>query len=70
MQQANKVNPQAFLNARKSQLLDKSSLARKAGVSSLTVTRLESGKPVQLVNIKKIMMALGYTLQDKDRFFM
>jgi DNA-binding XRE family transcriptional regulator len=38
-----KANPKAFLEARTSQLMDKSSLARKAGVSALTITRLETG---------------------------
>jgi transcriptional regulator with XRE-family HTH domain len=70
MQETAKVNPQAFETARKSQLLDKNSLARMAGVSSLTITRLETGKPVLLKNIKKVMTALGYTVDDKDRFFM
>jgi DNA-binding XRE family transcriptional regulator len=70
MQETAKVNPQAFETARKSQLLDKNSLARMAGVSSLTITRLETGKPVLLKNIKKVMHALGFTVDDKDRFFM
>jgi predicted transcriptional regulator len=65
-----KANPKAFLEARTSQLLDKSSLARKAGVSALTITRLETGKPVLLSNIKKVLTALGYTVADRDRFIM
>lgn len=65
-----KANPKAFLEARTSQLMDKSSLARKAGVSALTITRLETGKPVLLSNIKKVLLALGYTVADKDRFLM
>ncbi|MDR0356664.1 MAG: helix-turn-helix domain-containing protein [Deltaproteobacteria bacterium] len=70
MQEPAKVNPKAFVDARMSQLLDKNSLARLAGVSSLTITRLETGKPVLLTNIKKVMQALGYSVADKDRFFM
>ncbi|MDR1298195.1 MAG: helix-turn-helix domain-containing protein [Deltaproteobacteria bacterium] len=70
MPEAAKINPKAFVDARKSQLLDKNSLARMAGVSSLTITRLETGKPVLLTNVKKIMIALGYSVADKDRFFM
>jgi transcriptional regulator with XRE-family HTH domain len=65
-----KANPKAFLEARTAQLMDKSSLARKAGVSALTITRLETGKPVLLSNIKKVLLALGYTVADKDRFLM
>jgi predicted transcriptional regulator len=65
-----KANPKAFFDARTSQLMDKSSLARKAGVSSLTITRLETGKPVLLSNIKKVLLALGYTVADRDKFLM
>ncbi|MDR2442399.1 MAG: helix-turn-helix domain-containing protein [Deltaproteobacteria bacterium] len=65
-----KANPKAFFDARTSQLLDKSSLARKAGVSALTITRLETGKPVLLSNIKKVLLALGYTVADRDKFLM
>ncbi|MDR1657472.1 MAG: helix-turn-helix domain-containing protein [Deltaproteobacteria bacterium] len=67
---APKANPKAFFDARISQLLDKSSLARKANVSALTITRLETGKPVLLSNIKKVLEALGYTVADRDKFLM
>jgi hypothetical protein len=50
--------------------MDKSSLARKAGVSALPSTWLETGKPGLLSNIKKVLLALGYTVADRDRFLM
>lgn len=54
---------------REEQLLSKAELARKAGVSVLTVDRVESGKGCRLDTKRKIILALGMTVQDKDRVF-
>jgi transcriptional regulator with XRE-family HTH domain len=40
-------------------LMSKAELARKAGVSPLTIDRIE----------RKIILALGYNLSDKDKIF-
>jgi len=54
---------------RESRLLSKAELARKAGVSSLTIDRIERGEQCRLETMRKILFALGYTLEEKDKVF-
>lgn len=54
---------------RESQLMSKAELARKAGLSALTVDRVEAGKSCRLDTKRKIILALGMTIQEKDRVF-
>jgi len=49
--------------------LSKAELARKAGVSPLTIDRLERGRPCRQDTLRKIIRALGYTMADKKRLF-
>jgi DNA-binding XRE family transcriptional regulator len=50
-------------------LLSKAELARKAGVSPLTIDRIERGKDCRMETKRKIILALGYKLTDKDKLF-
>ena len=50
-------------------LMSKAELARKAGVSPLTIDRIEKGKNCRMETKRKIILALGYKLSDKDRIF-
>ena len=50
-------------------LMSKAELARKAGVSSLTIDRIEKGKSCRIDTMRKIILALGLELSDKDRIF-
>jgi DNA-binding XRE family transcriptional regulator len=50
-------------------LMSKAELARKAGVSPLTIDRIEKGKSCRMETRRKIILALGYNLTDKDRIF-
>ena len=54
---------------RESRLMSKSELARKAGVSVLTVGRIERGEVCRMETMRKIILALGYTLEDKYKVF-
>ena len=54
---------------RESRLLSKAELARKAGVSSLTIDRVERGEPCRLETMRKIILALGYSLEEKEKVF-
>jgi DNA-binding XRE family transcriptional regulator len=54
---------------RESQLLSKSELARKAGVSMLTIIRVESGLPCRLDTKRKIIEALGFTVKERMLVF-
>jgi DNA-binding XRE family transcriptional regulator len=50
-------------------LLSKAELARKAGVSPLTIDRIEKGKDCRMETKRKIILALGCNLRDKDKIF-
>lgn len=54
---------------RESKLMSKSELARKAGVSVLTVGRIERGEVCRMETMRKIILALGYALEDKNKVF-
>lgn len=50
-------------------LMSKAELARKAGVSALTIDRIEQGKSCRMDTKRKIILALGLKLSDKDKVF-
>ena len=54
---------------RESLMLSKSELAKKAGVSPLTISRVELGKPCRIDTQRKIPLALGLKPSDKDSLF-
>ncbi len=54
---------------REAQMLSKAALARKAGVSPLTIDRIESGLQCRIDTKRKIVLALGFRLSDKDKVF-
>lgn len=54
---------------REQQLMSKAELARKAGVSPLTIDRIESGKNCRMETKRKIILALGYPLEEKEKIF-
>lgn len=50
--------------------MSKAELARKAGVSSLTIDRIEKGKSCRMETKRKIILALGFNLADKGKVFL
>ncbi|MDR1051242.1 MAG: helix-turn-helix domain-containing protein [Deltaproteobacteria bacterium] len=56
-------------NIREQMLLSKAELARKAGVSPMTIDRIENGEKARMETMRKIILALGFTLEDKDKIF-
>ena len=54
---------------RESMMMSKAELARKAGLSSLTIDRVEAGRPCRLDTKRKILLALGLRVSDKDQVF-
>jgi transcriptional regulator with XRE-family HTH domain len=50
-------------------LLSKAELARKAGVSPMTIDRIENGEKARMETMRKIILALGFSLDDKDKIF-
>ena len=62
-------NHNAVREIREKLLMSKAELARKAGVSSLTIDRIEKGNSCRMETKRKIIIALGYELSDKDKIF-
>lgn len=54
---------------RESRLMSKSELAKKAGISTLTIDRIERGEKCRMETMRKIILALGYSLEDKNKVF-
>lgn len=54
---------------REARLMSKSELARKSGVSTLTIDRVERGEKCRMETKRKIILALGFTLEDKSKVF-
>lgn len=50
-------------------MMSKAELARKAGLSTLTIDRVEAGRPCRLDTKRKILLALGLKVSDKDSVF-
>ena len=54
---------------RESLMMSKAELARKAGLSSLTIDRVEAGRACRLDTKRKILLALGLKISDKAQVF-
>ena len=50
-------------------MMSKAELARKAGLSTLTIDRIEAGRPCRLDTKRKILLALGKRFDEKDQVF-
>ena len=54
---------------REALMMSKAELARKAGLSTLTIDRIEAGRPCRLDTKRKILLALGLKVSDRDKVF-
>ncbi len=54
---------------RENLLMSKAELARRAGVSPLTIDRIEKGKNCRMETMRKIIIALGYDIADREKIF-
>jgi DNA-binding XRE family transcriptional regulator len=54
---------------RESLVMSKSELARKAGISPLTVDRIEKGALCRMATMRKVILALGLSLAERERVF-
>ena len=54
---------------RESLMMSKAELARKAGLSTLTIDRVEAGRPCRLDTKRRILQALQLRIDDHDRIF-
>lgn len=63
------MNKNNLKEIRESLMISKSELSRNANISPLTITRIERGKPCRMETKRKIVLALGLKISDKDRVF-
>ena len=61
------MNTNSIKEIRESLMISKTELARKANISSITLTRVEQGKPSRMGTKRKILLALGLKLSDKNK---
>ncbi|MBI2987323.1 MAG: helix-turn-helix transcriptional regulator [Deltaproteobacteria bacterium] len=54
---------------REAKMLSRAELARIAGISPLTIDRIERGKSCRLATKRKILLALGMKITQKHRVF-
>jgi DNA-binding XRE family transcriptional regulator len=64
MEQPNNVK-----KLREEKMLSKAELARLAGISPLTLDRIEKGKACRMATKRKILLALGLTIDQRGRVF-
>ena len=55
---------------REERLMSKAELARRAGVSVLTIDRVEKGSSCRLDTKRKIILALGMKVAEKNKVFL
>jgi len=54
---------------RESLMISNIELARKANISPITIARIENGMPCRMETKRKIILALGYKISDKNKVF-
>ena len=54
---------------RETLMMSKTELARKAGLSTLTIDRVESGRPCRLETKRRLLIALGLPMADRRELF-
>ncbi|MFO7984973.1 MAG: helix-turn-helix transcriptional regulator [Desulfatiglandaceae bacterium] len=59
----------AVKEIRENLLISKTELARKAGLSPITIGRIEQGMNCRVETKRKILLALGLDLSEKGRVF-
>jgi DNA-binding XRE family transcriptional regulator len=55
---------------REERLMSKSELARLAGVSPATIDRIERGEDCRVETKRKILLAFGFSLSEKEKIFL
>jgi DNA-binding XRE family transcriptional regulator len=50
-------------------MISKAELSKKANVSPITISRIEQDKPCRMETKRKIILALGLKISDKNKIF-
>jgi DNA-binding XRE family transcriptional regulator len=64
-----KMKKNSLREIRESLMMSKMELSRKAGISPITITRIENDKSCRMETKRKILLALGLKLSDKAKVF-
>lgn len=64
-----KATPNNVRKLRMDRMMSKAELARRAGLSTLTIDRVEKGMPCRMDTKRKILEALGLTPSDRVKVF-
>ena len=64
-----KMNRKSLKEIRESLLITKSELFRNAKISPLTISLIEQDIPCRMETKRKILLALGLKLSDKEKVF-
>ena len=64
-----KVEGNNVRKIREGLLMSKAELARRAGLSVLTIDRVEKGMTCRMDTKRKIILSLGLQLSDRDKVF-
>ena len=64
-----KVETNNVRQIREGLLMSKAELARRAGLSVLTIDRVEKGMTCRMDTKRKIILSLGLQLSDRDKVF-
>jgi DNA-binding XRE family transcriptional regulator len=63
------MNTNSLKEIRENLMISKAELSRKAGISPLTITRIENGMSCRMKTKRKIILALGLKLSDTEKIF-
>jgi DNA-binding XRE family transcriptional regulator len=64
------LKPNNVRTIREAKLMSKSELAKAADLSIPTIDRVEKGHPCRMETMRKIITALGLTLDERKRVFL
>jgi DNA-binding XRE family transcriptional regulator len=64
-----KMSENSLREIRESLMISKAELSRKANISPMTITRIEQGKKCRMETKRKVILALGYKISDKNKIF-
>ena len=63
------MNKNSLRKVRESLMISKVELFRKANILPVTITRIEQGKQCRMETRRKVILALGYKISDKNKIF-
>lgn len=63
------MSQNSLKKVRESLMMSTAELARKANVSPITIARIEKGMSCRMKTKRKIILALGFKLSDKNKVF-